>query len=138
MLALLNKKIQKFKLRYLLYIVLLNFFFSPSIIEFNYKSDSQVSIDELSTIGVDEFSTISVAENYSITNLLNVKKVERNSFEQSVEYKGIHYSRYFYVDSKYLPQRISVSYAKIIQDIITQYKLLNNHLDFRSPPSLTA
>lgn len=130
MLVRLNRIIQKFRLRYFLYIVLLNFFFYTSGTGSNYKSDSQGRIAEL--------STISVAENYSITNLLNLKEVERNSFEQSIEYKGIHYSKYFFIDSKYLPQHISVSYAKIIQDIISQYKLLNNHLDFRSPPSLTA
>lgn len=130
MLVWLNKIIQEFRLRYLLYIVLLNFFFSTSLTAINYKSESQSNPSDL--------STISVAENYSIANVLNLKKVERHNFGASVEYKNLHYSKYFFIDSKFLPQRISVLYAIDILDIITQYELLHNHLDFRSPPSLKA
>ncbi len=130
MLVQLDKIIQIYRLRYLLYIVLLNLFFSPSLTTLNYKSDSQGNSGDL--------STISIAENYSITNVMNLKKVERHSFDESVEYKDSHYSKYFFNDSKFLPQHISFLYAIEIQDLIAQYELIHNHLDLRSPPSLTA
>jgi hypothetical protein len=130
MLVRFNKIIQKFRLRYLLYTVLLNFFFFSTLTASATKPDSANKSDDL--------ATINVAENYSITFALNLKKVERHNFEESSEYKSIHYSKYFFIDSKFLPQHISFSYSANIQVFITQYELIYNHLDLRSPPSYTA
>ena len=129
MLVWLNKIILKFRLRNLLYVILLNFFFFSTLTAVADKSDSSNKSDDS--------ASFSVAENYSITLTTNLKKVERLNLEQSFEYKSVHYSKYFFTDSKYLPQHISISYALNIQDFITQYELIYNHLDLRSPPSLT-
>ncbi len=129
MLMWLNKMMLKFRLRNFLYLILLNFFMFSTltpVLEKSYPANRPI-----------DFTTISPAENYSILITTNLKKVERLNLEQSSEYKTIHYSKYFFVESRFLPQNINFLYAINIQDIITLHELSYNSLELRSPPRST-
>lgn len=68
----------------------------------------------------------------------NNKKVDRQNFNESTEYKDIHYSKYFYTHSDFLNKNIRLVYTIKIQDCITKYELIRSSLDLRSPPPLMA
>lgn len=130
MLNSLHKKILRLRLIYLFYVILLNFLLYATV-----NTPKEKSFGSNIAMGI----SVSSSTDYSFATLdSNNKKVDRQNFNESTEYKDIHYSKYFYIHSDFLNKNIRLIYTLKIQDCITKYELIPSSLDLRSPPSLMA